>query len=97
MKIYFADGGSTFYDNSRVGYNSCSLTYSLEPFPKGVYAQCYEIDDSFTEQEAKELGHSVTCRVVNNGYSIWEAIKQVQANMLAEKKKEAQAAQEKKA
>ena len=48
MKIYFADGGSTFYDNSRVGYKFCSLICQTEPFPKGTYCVVCEVDDRFT-------------------------------------------------
>ena len=90
MKIYFADGGSTFYDNSRAGYNSCSLISSTQPFPKGVYSQCVEIDDSFTEREAQMIGDRATSYVVNDGYAIWRAVDHVVELVLEEKRKKAE-------
>ena len=32
-----------FYDNSRVGYNSCSLICRTEPFPEGTYCVTCEV------------------------------------------------------
>ena len=87
MTLYFADGGWTFYDNSRVGYNSCSVICSTEPFPEGTYYVTCEVDDCFTKEEAQSLGSSATSYVVNNGYSVYEAVAKVQAMMLAEKAK----------
>ena len=86
MKLYFADGGYTFYDNSRVGYNTCSLTCSTTPFPKGTYSVCCEVNDLFTEKEAQCLGDRATSYVVNNGYSVEEAVRHVEAIMLKEKR-----------
>lgn len=85
MKIYFADGGSTFYDNSRVGYNSCSLICQTTPFPADVYSVTCEIDDSFTEAEAQRLGNRATSYVVNDGFSIEKAVRHVESIMLKEK------------
>ena len=85
MKIYFADGGSTFYDNSRVGYNSCSLICQTKPFPEGTYSVTCEVDDRFTEAEAQSLGNRATAYVVSDGYSIERAVRHVEAMMLAKK------------
>ena len=86
MKIYFADGGSTFRDNSRVGYDSCSLTYSLTPFPEGVYQQVCEIDDSFTESEAKYIGTYASIEVVSRGTYLKDAVRQLEQEVLEKKK-----------
>lgn len=88
MKIYFADGGSTFYDYSRVGYDSCSLICSTKPFPAGTYSVSCEIDDSFTEKEAQCLGDRATSYVVSDGYSIERAVRHVEAMMLKDKRAE---------
>ena len=88
MKIYFADGGSTFLDNSRVGYDSCSLICSTKPFPQGVYSVCCEVDDRFTEREAQYLGDLATSYVVSDGYSVERAVRHVEARMLAKKESE---------
>ena len=85
-KLYFADGGSTFQDYSRVGYDSCSLTCSLEPFPKGVYSRTVEIDDCFTEKEAQWIGDYATCDVVNDGKYLDDAVKERAKEMLERKK-----------
>ena len=85
MKIYFADGGSTFMDNSRVGYNSCSLICRTEPFPEGTYSQSCEIDDVFTQKEAQSIGNRATSYVVNDGWSIERAVRYIEQKMLEEK------------
>ena len=85
MKLYFADGGSTFYDNSRVGYISCSLICQTTPFPAGVYCVTCEVDDSFTEAEAQWLGNRATGYVVNDGFSVEKAVRHVESIMLKEK------------
>lgn len=86
MKLYFADGGSVFYDNSRAGYNSCSLICQTTPFPKGVYYQTCEIDDCFTEKEAQSIGDRATSYVVSDGMAIWTAVAHVEAMELEKKK-----------
>lgn len=85
MKLYFADGGSTFQDYSRVGYDSCSLICRTKPFPEGTYCVTCEIDDSFTEAEAQQLGDRATSYVVNDGFSIEKAVRHVEAIMLKNK------------
>ena len=85
MKIYFADGGSTFMDNSRVGYNSCSLICQTTPFPEGTYSQSCEVDDVFTEREAQYLGNLATSYVVSDGWSIERAVRHVEDRMLKKK------------
>ena len=85
MKIYFADGGSSFYDNSRVGYDSCSLICQTKPFPAGTYCVTCEVDASFTESEAQRLGDRATSYVVNDGFSVERAVRHVEAMMLKER------------
>lgn len=87
MRIYFADGGYSSWDNSRVGYNACSLICSTEPFPEGVYSQSCEIDDCFTKAEAQRLGDRATSYVVGDGWSIDRAVRYIEERMLQEKKK----------
>lgn len=73
-------------DNSRVGYDSCSLICQTEPFPEEVYSVKCEVDDCFTEKEAQYLGNCATSYVVNDGMSIEKAVRLVEKRMLANKK-----------
>ena len=86
IKLYFADGGSTFQDYSRVGYDSRSLICRTKPFPAGTYSVCCEVSDLFTEAEAQYLGDRATSYVVNDGYSIEHAVRHVEAMMLSKKR-----------
>ncbi|MBQ4511339.1 MAG: hypothetical protein II984_11490 [Clostridia bacterium] len=85
MKIYFCDGGSTFYDNSRVGYNSFSIEYQLEPYTDGRYCTVCEIDDSFTEKEALLIAQYAASDAVNKGQALWTAVKE-EAELLMKSK-----------
>lgn len=85
MKLYFADGGSTFFDYSRVGYDSCSLICQTEPFPQGVYSQSVDIDDRFTKQEAQSIGNTATSYVVSDGYELTRAVRHVERKWMLKK------------
>ncbi len=85
MKLYFADGGSTFLDYSRVGYDSCSLICRTEPFPQSVYSQSVAIDDRFTKQEAQRIGDTATSYVVSDGYELTRAVRHVERQWMLKK------------
>ena len=85
MKLYFSDGGSSFRDNSRVGYDTYSIDYQLEPYTDGRYCHICEIRDCFTAEEARAIAHSAACDAVNEGKDLSRGVKEAEERMLKRK------------
>ena len=80
-------------DYSRVGYDSVSISHSLENTHDAEEGSSYssrwyflEVDDSFTEEEANKLASEASYLAVNSGMSVREALRELESKFLNIKK-----------